>query len=149
MTVWAPFTRIHVNARLLLAGIREYHTKENMELCKSLKKNPKGFWARFKKSDKKCELQDIEGTVGYFNRIVNVDTGGSAILDDPPTVTHGLVPQQISDDQLRLAEGLNLPFNETEICHALDKLGNGKATVNGLPSELFKYAKVEREEGKG
>jgi hypothetical protein len=103
-----------------------------------MRKNPKAFWSKIRGPIEKAELTDCEGAVNYFSTLLNVE---HSITDIQPTGEPSC--SDLGEPLASLSARLNEPFTEAEVGAALGSLSNAKSTSDQLPSELFKYAKVQ------
>ena len=117
---------------------REFQARENQSYLLSMRKNPKAFWSKIRGPIEKAELTDCEGAVNYFSTLLNVE---HSITDIQPTGEPSC--SDLGEPLASLSARLNEPFTEAEVGAALGSLSNAKSTSDQLPSELFKYAKVQ------
>ena len=122
---------------------RAHRLAQLQRLLDELHCDPRAFWKRLKtqQSDVPEQLKPVQMWAGYLRRVANLQ------LPDIAVLPHTSFPVQPSPPVAH-ADALNAPISLGEVLVGLRKLHNGRATgMQGLPAELFRYAKDVQESG--
>lgn len=123
---------------LIKNKIRSYEVQQNEELLKDVKHNPQNFWSKFKPQHKDNPIIDLQKWCVHFRKILNrEDISGESTFK--------------ANDYLGSVDidnhNFNKAFTTVEVAACIQSLSNNKATADGYISELYKYAKLQVDEG--
>ena len=122
---------------------RAHRLAQLRRLLDDLHSDPRAFWKRLKsqQSDIPEQLKPVQLWAGYLERVANLQL---PLIAELPHLSFPVQPSA----PVAHVDALNAPISLGEVLAGLKSLHNGRATgVQGLPAELFRYAKDERAPG--